>query len=93
MITSITKTHKDQLNYLNKTSLDEIKILKKQNDELKEKLDKNKICLDKTEAELNKEKSLKKSLTEELSNVITMHEQEVSMRLKFESKLNNLSSM
>lgn len=42
---------------------------------------------------MNKEKNLKKSITDELSNIIDMHEKEVEMRLRFESKLNNLLSM
>lgn len=56
-------------------------------------LQKTKNTLEITEAELNKEKNINGNMNRELSNCISMHEKEVSMRLNFESKLNNLSSM
>jgi len=72
---------------------DEINLLKNNNNDLTNSLQKTKNELEFLEAELNKEKNLKNSISNELQNSIQMHEKEVSMRLKFEAKLNNLSSM
>lgn len=93
IITNVTKTHKDQLDKLNKNLKDEINLLKNNNNDLTNSLQKTKNELEFLEAELNKEKNLKNSISNELQNSIQMHEKEVSMRLKFEAKLNNLSSM
>mmetsp|Transcript_105516 Transcript_105516/g.227433 ORF Transcript_105516/g.227433 Transcript_105516/m.227433 type:complete len:111 (+) Transcript_105516:454-786(+) len=90
---NLSKTFKDQLDKLNKNLLDEIHGLHAQNEELTSNLQATKSALEKTEAELNKERNLKISINNELTNSIQMHEKEVSMRLKFEAKLNNLSSM
>lgn len=78
---------------INKNLLDEINNLKIQNNDLTQSLQNTKSQLEKIEAELNKERNLKISINNELLNSIQMHEREVNMRLKFEAKLSNLSSM
>jgi len=73
--------------------LDEIQNLKSINEELKQSLQKNNTDLKKSETELNKERLASISFKQALNQSIMMHEMEIMMRLKFESKLNNISAI
>lgn len=68
-------------------------MLRDSNEDLLRNLQNTKSDLEKVHADLKKELAIKHSVNQELANSIQMHEKEVNMRLKFESKLNNISSM
>jgi len=84
--------HKSQLDsayeYLNK----EITALKHSNSFLTEQVSNKSNLLDIAEAEKKKEISLKITIHNELTNSIKLHETEVSLRIKFENKLNNVNA-
>jgi len=78
---------------MNEHLTEEISSLRSLNEVYLNNLQRTKSELEKVEAELKKDYALKNSIVLELNNSIQMHEKEVEMRLKFESKLNNLSSI
>jgi len=93
VISELTRSNKEALDKMNKHLTEEISILRSSNEELLNNLQRTKSELERVEADLKKEHALKNSIVLELDNSIQMHEKEVEMRLKFESKLNNLASI
>jgi len=92
-VSDITKSYKEQLDLLNVNLKNEITNLTQQNSDLIEQYKNSKASYDKFEFAYNKEKTINNSLGEQLQESIKMHESEICMRLKFESKLNNMSAM
>lgn len=69
-----------------------LNVLEDSEAKLKRALSDTQSKLETCEAEKNKENQIRLSLEDELQSTVRMHEKEVNMRLKFEAKLNNLSS-
>jgi len=73
--------------------LEEIKVYKDNLEEKTKEISLIKADLDNCEAELNKERNIYISLNKEFKSMIDNHEAEIKLRLQFESKLNNQTSI
>lgn len=93
ILSKLTQQYKNQMDKKCENLQLEINSIKKNREELSNDLFRTRTQLDEATCELNKEKNLRASITVELQNAVNMHEKEVEMRLKFESKLNNLASI
>lgn len=78
---------------VNKKLLEEIKVYKDNLEEKTKEISSIKADLDNCEAELNKERNIYISLNKEFKSMIDNHEAEIKLRLQFESKLNNQTSI
>jgi chromosome segregation ATPase len=81
------------LEQVNKKLLEEIKVYKDNLEEKTKEISSIKADLDNCEAELNKERNIYISLNKEFKSMIDNHEAEIKLRLQFESKLNNQTSI
>jgi len=93
MVSTVTKEYKAFNDFQSKNLTEEINRLREENVNLIQSLQTVKKSLDIASIELIKERNMKQSLQDDLTHSIEMHEREVYMRLKFECKLNNITSI
>jgi len=92
-VSTLGKTFHDQLEQVNQKLLDEILVFKDSLEEKVKEISVIKADLDNADAELNKERNIYISLNNEFQSMIENHEKEITLRLQFESKLNNQTSI
>lgn len=92
LISEISKEHKAELNKLDRDYQKKAEEQANNEKVLKENLDtQQKIC-EELQREMMNEKQMRLKLQEDFTQNTANHEEEVQLRLKFESKLNNMHS-
>lgn len=89
----MSKQHQDDLQELEEKYEDTIKDLEETKMSLNEDVETFQKYCQKLERELTNEKAARQKLEEEYQQNTKNHEEEVQLRLKFESKLNNMHSI
>lgn len=92
LISEISKEHKAELEKLEKDFQNKSEEQANSEKVLKESLDYQQKHCEELAAEMNNERSMRTKLQEDFTQNTKNHEEEVQLRLKFESKLNNMHS-
>ena len=92
LISEISKEHKTELEKLDKDYQNKSEEQANNEKVLKESLDSQQKMCEELEREMMNEKQMRLKLQEDFTQNTKNHEEEVQLRLKFESKLNNMHS-
>ena len=93
LISKIKTEHQEQLDKMEASYTDEIRMLNNNEKDLKLAMDEMQKENGILRKRLDEEEQLRRKLQEEIFKNIKSHEEEVQLRLQFESKLNGLHSL
>lgn len=93
LISKISKEHKEELEKLEQQFNEQVTRLTENERNLKESLEALQHKKDELQKQKEEEMFLRKKIEEEFSKNVQTHEEEVQLRLKFESKLNNMHAL
>lgn len=93
LISKLSKEHKEELERIETQFNDHIGRLTENERNLKESLENLQKKKDELEKQKEEETFLRKKIEEEFTKNVQTHEEEVQLRLKFESKLNNMHAL